>query len=337
MKTLSQCPACGSQELLPVDFPTDLKESEIREFSGVVAADSDFALCARCELLFARKRQDASDTVAYYDTFTTIEKRDYAVYPPPQEFLDAQARLSEFLLGLLESAGVLQGRSSVLNIRSECGLHLAGLRDRYGFSELYGLDHFESNFRYAREDLGISHMAELHPFSPAVPFERKRFDLVLCNHMVTHALEPMKLLAWFRELLEDGGVVVLYNEIDHLPRFYEGSLYKKGVVNFHKQLLTQKSLDNLCRLGGFDTEFLACNPEKIRWASNRGSMVFLLRPSQPLAVEALPPADTGAVLEAIAAGRERHRAERERKARRAQSIPLYRTAISIKRWLRRRA
>lgn len=337
MKSLTQCPACGTQELFPVDFPTDVKESEIREFAPVVTADSDFALCARCELLFARNRQDASDTVAYYDTFTTLEKRDYAVYPPPQEFLDAQAQLSDFLLGLLESAGVLEDRSSVLNVRSECGLHLAGLRDRYGFSELYGLDHFESNIRYAREDLGIPNMAELHPFSPAVPFERKRFDLVLCNHMVTHALEPMKLLAWFRELLEENGVLVLYNEIDHTPRFSEGSLYKKGVVNFHKQLLTQRSLDNLCRLGGFETEFLACNPEKIRWASNRGSMVFMLRSGQPLAVESLPSADTGAVLDAIASGRERHRAARERKARRAQSIPFYRTAVSFKRWLRHRA
>jgi hypothetical protein len=154
--------------------------------------------------------------------------------------------------------------------------------------------------------------------------------------MVTHALEPMALLAWLRGLLAENGVLVLYNEIDHMPRFLEGSLYKKGVVNFHKQLLTQTSLNNLCRLAGFETEMLANSSEKIRWASNRGSMVFMLRQGKPLAAADLPPANTADVLAAIATGRDQHLRERKKKARRAQAIPFYRTAVSVKHWFRNR-
>ncbi|WP_455234005.1 class I SAM-dependent methyltransferase [Thiogranum longum] len=337
MKTLDRCPACDSGELIPIDFPTDLKDHEVREFGSVVIKDSGFALCARCQLLFARNRQDRSDAVGYYDAFSKLEKREYAVYPPPREFLDAQNRLSDYLFQLLGSeAGVLEGKQSVLNIRSECGMHLARLRDDYGFKELYGLDHFESNIRYAKENLGLVNMGLLHPFELEIPFDRKQFDLILCNHLVTHAFEPMSLLAHLRQLLSEDGAVVLYNEIDHMPRFYEGSLYKKGVVNFHKQLLTEPSLHNMCLLGGFQPKMLACNPEKIRWASNRGSMVFLLRKGEAIAPDALPPFDRKPVLDAIAEGRAKYDRHLERKAKKAETIPLYKTVTSVKRWLRRR-
>ena len=337
MEVLNECPACGSDDLVPVDFPTDLKEHELQEFGSAVIKDSGLALCSRCQLLFARNRQDKSDVLGYYHAFSKIEKREYAVYPPPQEFLQAQERLSNYLFKLLESEqGVLEGKTSALNIRTECGLHMARLRDEYGFTELYGLDHFDSNMRYAREDLGLENMGFLHPYEFELPFERKQFDLVLCNHLVTHAFKPMALLAHLRQLLTDNGAVVVYNEIDHMPRFYEGSLHKKGVVNFHKQLLTQNSLHNMCRLGGFKAKMLACNPEKIRWASNRGSMVFLLRKGEPISPDALPAFGRREVLDAIAEGRAKYDRHLEKKAWRAKTIPLYRTATSFKHWLRRR-
>jgi hypothetical protein len=146
----------------------------------------------------------------------------------------------------------------------------------------------------------------------------------------------MSLLAHLRQLLTDDGAVVLYNEIDHMPRFYEGSLHKKGVVNFHKQLLTQDSLYNMCRLGGFEPKLLACHPEKIRWASNRGSMVFVLRKGESISPDALPVFDRNEVLDAIAEGRAKYDRHLEKKARRAKTIPLYKTVTSVKHWLRRR-
>ncbi len=311
MIELARCPACSGEALDAVALPVDAADPRLAAFAHVLIADSDFALCRRCELLFARRRQGPEEREAYYRAFPEVEGRAYAdVYPPPDDFLRAQTDFSEYLVGVLDRAGLLRPGQRVLNLRCEFGAHLDRLRRLHGAGELYGLDHFESNLRYAREVFGLTHLALLDPFELSIPFDPPHYDLVLANHLLTHALEPMALLARLRELVAPGGALVLYNEIDHLPVLRRRKRYARGYNNYHKQLLTRRSVVNVCALAGLEARLLSCEAKGRRWAASGHSMVLLARPCEPLAPDALPPGEPDETHAAVRTGRRAHRSGR---------------------------
>ena len=285
-------------------------EADAARFETGVVSDSKYAVCRRCDLLFARRRQDEGDAEAYYRAFEILEKRDYAVYPPPEFYLEKQIEFSEWLLDQLDAAGVLSKCGSVLNIRCENGVHLANLRDKYNVREVYGLDHFASNLRYARENHNIQHVEFLHPVDLDVPFERRYFDLILANHQITHALEPLKLIKRFRNLLSPRGVLVLYNENDHLRLLCRKRIFHEGAGNYHKQLLTPHSLRNLCQLAGLSWQQIALREKAIKWACPRDSMVAIARRVDAVPSGALPRMIGSPTLRAMRLGRSVHFAYR---------------------------
>jgi len=306
MHVLTECPACRSHDLVDVDLTTNLTDEHKKLIGDDVIWEADYAYCRRCEMMFARNRQDANEAVDYYAAFPDIEKRSYTVYPPPQQFIDAQEAFSNRFLGTLDGAGLLKPGISVLNIRCEYGVHLAALKQRFGIDEVYGLDHFETNLRYARDDLGLEHLDILDPYTIAIPFERKRYDLILANHQITHALDPVALMRHLRDHVSDDGCVVFYNELDHVGLFDQRKMYRRGVISYHKQLLTRNSLENLCRLSGFAPTFLDHDRVGIKWASGRESMVVAGRPAQPIdPAEAAPPA-SDSLYDAYLRGRDAH-------------------------------
>ena len=131
MITLKHCPACETPDPIAIGIPTNVTAADEERFESGVVADSRYAVCSRCDLLFARRRQDETDVDAYYRAFQVIEKRDYAVYPPPQFFLQQQQKFSNWLLTELQPADISDVKS-VLNVRCENGIHLANLRQRFG-------------------------------------------------------------------------------------------------------------------------------------------------------------------------------------------------------------
>jgi len=307
MKTLSKCPACSCEDLREVDLATNLTAEDKTLIGSTVIWQADYASCPRCELMFARNRQEREEIDDYYDAFPVIEKRKYTVYPLPQRFIASQEAFCDRLVGNLVKAGLIRPDMSVLNIRCEYGVHLARLRDTYGVKELYGLDHFETNLRYAREDLGLENLGTLKPYPKQLPFGDKRFDLILANHTLTHALDPMGLLAIFRERVAPGGAIVFYNELDHIPLMDLPKTFKRGINSYHKQLLTKTSLENMLRLAGYGTEWLDYDPVGIKWASGRHSRTIIGRPSPAIDVsEVTAPAEHD-LFEAFLDGRKKHR------------------------------
>ncbi len=280
MKVLSKCPACGSRELRETDLATNLTTQHKALIGPSVIWEASYASCSRCELMFARNRQEREEIDAYYAAFPAIEKRKYTVYPPPEEFIELQTAFSERLIGKLRDARLISPDISVLNIRCECGIHLARLRDDYDIEEVYGLDYFDSNLRYAREQLGLNNVDMLSPYLDELPFGQKKFDLILANHLLTHALDPMELLQLLRDRLSPGGAIVFFNELDHIPLMDMKKTFSRGVVSYHKQLLTKASLENMLQSAGYGTEWLDYDPVGIRWASGRYSLSIIGRPDK---------------------------------------------------------
>jgi 2-polyprenyl-3-methyl-5-hydroxy-6-metoxy-1,4-benzoquinol methylase len=256
--------------------------------------------------MFARNRQERGEIDAYYEAFPVIEKRGYTVWPLPQRFIDAQTAFCDRLVGTLEEAGLIRAEMSVLNIRCEFGAHLARLRDKHGVKELYGLDHFATNLRHAREVLGLENLDSLDPYLTELPFGSKKFDLILANHLLTHALDPMGLMAILRARVAPGGAVVFYNEIDHIAIMDLPKTFRRGVVSYHKQLLTRTSLENMCRLAGFRTAWLDYDPVGIKWASGRHSRTIVGYPAEPIEVSAITAPQENDLYQAYEAGLAAH-------------------------------
>jgi SAM-dependent methyltransferase len=306
MQSLSACPACGCEDLRDVNLATNLSPKFRKVIGDTAIWEADYASCPRCDLIFARNRQEREEIDAYYNAFPIIEHRDYVTWPLPQQFIDQQNAFCDRLVGNLEKADLIRPDMSVLNLRCEYGVHLARLRDAYGVTRLYGLDHFATNLRYGREVLGLANLDLLSPYLSALPFGDMKFDLILANHLMTHALDPMGLLQILKDRLAPGGAILFYNELDHVALMDEPKLFKRGVISYHKQLLAKPSLDNMLRLSGFDTEWIDYDPVGFKWASGRQSRTVVGRPAEAIDVSEVTTPDGESLYEAYEKGLARH-------------------------------
>ena len=119
----------------------------------------------------------------------------------------ANAAHVEVLGSLLDLRG-----ARVLEVRSRAGTIVAGLKRLYG-ADVYAMPIFESQQLILRELYGIptSDLIDYDNFS--IPFEGP-FDLIVCNHMFTHAVRLDRFLETVRSALRPGGHLYLYNEVD---------------------------------------------------------------------------------------------------------------------------
>jgi SAM-dependent methyltransferase len=281
MNYLKECPLCSNPNLEPIHRDTDLKEPGAR---GEVPAEwgwADYAFCDRCGLIAARHRQEPASGAGFYERFKELEHRNYVTYPMPQEFIENQTTLAE---GLFERAAAqLEGlvEPTILNIRSECGIVLDRFRKGLNTERVYALDLFEPNRRHAREVLGLRHVAELRIDKMTVPADwPQRYDLILANHVMTHALDLRESMAELRGLMNPDGIVLCYNEADHSQSLQRRNAYKRGINSFHKQLFDRKSFENLFRVSGMEVTPLRPLPG-LRWAIPHASMIVIARQGAP--------------------------------------------------------
>jgi 2-polyprenyl-3-methyl-5-hydroxy-6-metoxy-1,4-benzoquinol methylase len=248
MIELAECPGCAGRAFREVYAYNDLVYRPERAARAI--ATSAFSACSVCGLFFARHRQDRDSVAEFYTKFAEFENRHYAVYPPPANYIRGKDKRAVQICAVLAQRGLLRSGLAVLHVRCDGGTLLARLRDGWNVSGLYGLDYFDSNIRYATEVLNIAQVAKLDGRC-LIPFGR-RFDLIISNHMLTHALEPRSFLATLWELVKPDGVVFFYNENDHeLLLDTKRELLAGGINAFHKQLFTELSLANVLRRAGF--------------------------------------------------------------------------------------
>ena len=267
---LAGCPACGSREargLFPADCASDndVGEGEARLLAqGLTPQDlalhrrSDFAACAGCGLIYARRRLTPEAAAPDYGRLLEIiEMRGYNRFPLPEDYCRGKQRSAAALLDALGPHLPLGPDSAVLHVRCAGGQLLDEIRRRAGGQALYGLEFFEGPRRHAREVLGLPHIAPLHLPEFENPFPRARFDVIFANHLLTHAHDPALVLARLDAALAPGGLIVLHNELDHERFLTRRPLgYKRGVNVFHKQLLSPATLALIVRRAGFAQRLL---------------------------------------------------------------------------------
>ena len=87
--------------------------------------DSDYHVCLDCSLIFARRRQSLESVAEFYQWFALLERRGYAVYPPPTTYIQAKAGTARIHMKYLADYGVLSPGMTVAHLRCDVGSLLA--------------------------------------------------------------------------------------------------------------------------------------------------------------------------------------------------------------------
>lgn len=212
---------------------------------------SDYHICRDCSLILALRRQSSDITASYYKLFAYLERRDYAEYPPTKNYLEGKAAAAAKHVLYLKRQNILFPGMTIAHVRCDAGALQAEIQSQFPDCTVHGYDYFESNIRYAREQ-GLDTVDLLDPaglkFDDGVTF-----DLIICNHTFTHAIDPASDLKTLHAALKQDGVLYLYNEVNHQIRFQPGHRLYQWVAlnNFHKQLLSPPSLAFFLTKGGF--------------------------------------------------------------------------------------
>jgi SAM-dependent methyltransferase len=245
---LDRCPCCASPDL---EFLFDANDLTTRLFVDRRLKRGRYSLCRHCGTVFSARRPRPEVGAAYYGLFPELENKDHQTYPPPSRNSKGKVATATEIIRLLDERALLAPDVAILHIRCDAGALLARLRDRLPDATLHGLDYFDANLRYVREQ-GFADVAWQNPASIELPFDT-RYDVILANHLFTHALDPRADMAGLRAALKPGGSILIYNEVDHQLLLDPASeLYTRlDVINYHKQLFVKETFESFLRNAGF--------------------------------------------------------------------------------------
>ena len=286
--TLEACPACGHPHSTVVS-PWN-KLILLDKAPDATAARYDYALCHACGVLFASRRPSGERYRFLLQHFEEVTAKrggeavtNLVLNPRPlsQADRDQLRRLAargvfisdheglsrrEYLAPLLRDrfenslhtdviGALLAPRGArVLEVRSRAGSILDGLRSAWG-AEVYAMPIWESQQFLLREVYGIDTSAIIDFDHFDIPFDGA-FDLVICNHMITHAVRVSDFLGTIRARLKPGGHLYLHNEPDD-AEFLKGSQSMLATLNpLHLQAFDQASLARALTANGFETRFV---------------------------------------------------------------------------------
>ena len=172
-------------------------------------------------------------------------------YPRVKERLHLPALLKDQLAvaAHVEILGSLLNLDAprVLEVRPRFGAIGGALRRIYG-GETLALSLFEVQQVLIREVYGSRADFLLDYDSFAIPYDGC-FDLVIANHLVTHAVHPAAALRTIRERLGPGGHLYLYNEPDEHDFLETGKSIFNTLNPFHLQTFDAASLARLMSAG----------------------------------------------------------------------------------------
>jgi SAM-dependent methyltransferase len=142
----------------------------------------------------------------------------------------------------------------VLEIRSRLGTIPAALKRLYG-AESYAMAIFENQQFLIQEvyDIPTAWPIDFERFH--IPFEGS-FDLIVANHMVTHAIHPGNFLNELHSRLKPGGHLYLYHETDEGDFLERGKSMFNNLNPFHVQAFNTASMVRALAIHGFATKFI---------------------------------------------------------------------------------
>ena len=202
------------------------------------------ALTAEAKLVVRRRLEHG----VFVSEHAAVRRRDW-VSGAFRDRMAAGAHVE--LLGSLLSLH----EARVLEIRTRTGAISAALKRLYE-CDAATLPMFEGQQYVIRSlyDLPAEALIDFERFS--IPYDGP-FDLVVSNHMLTHAVRPDDFLRTIAAHLPVGGHLYLYNEPDEVE-FLEQNQSMFNVLNpFHLQTFDRNALVTALAIQGFETLFVS--------------------------------------------------------------------------------
>jgi SAM-dependent methyltransferase len=287
--TLDACPVCGGAESTKVS-----RYNRFVLFDRVPDAQApvyNYSLCHGCGVVFARQRPAGERYRWLLERFEETLGRAEVGAPRPGKFALSSSALSDqarddlrrmiangvfvsahsgltrkdYLPSLLndrlassmhvEILGSLLPLKSprVLEIRSRLASISAMLQRLYD-AHCCAMTIFENQRFLIQEVYGFPAHCPIDFDRFTVPFEG-RFDLVVSNHMLTHAVRPRDFLAAVRERLLPDGYLYLYNEPMESEFLDRGKSMFNTLNPFHLQTFNQPSAVRALAANGFEVVF----------------------------------------------------------------------------------
>jgi SAM-dependent methyltransferase len=286
--TLDRCSTCGHEHFTIVN-PWN-KFILLDKAPDATAARYDYAVCHACGILFASRRPVGARYRFLLEHFGEVTAKRGSGGKITNEVLNPEPltdagrdrlrrlaargvfvsdhlglRRNEYLVPLLRDrfensthtdiiGSLLSPRGwRVLEVRSRAGTILDGLRRAWG-AEVYAMPIWESQQFLLREVYGIETSDPIDFDRFTIPYDGP-FDLIICNHMFTHALRPTAFFGELRAKLKPGGHIYLHNEPDD-AEFLEGKQSMLATLNpLHMQAFDQGSIARGLGAHGFQPVF----------------------------------------------------------------------------------
>jgi SAM-dependent methyltransferase len=183
----------------------------------------------------------------------------------------------------------------VLEIRPRAGTIAESLRRLYQ-ADVSVMPMWESQKFLLKELYGFEAKGLIDYDHFRIPFDG-RFDLVICNHMLVHAVRPSDLLREIHDRLNPGGYVYFYNEPEDRQVLVETKSIIAHLNPLHMQTFDRYAMVRALAANGFDVTFIK--------ARNSSFMVLARVAAEPVSWSPLSP-------EKLAERREAYRLARDR-------------------------
>lgn len=96
---------------------------------------------------------------------------------------------------------------SILDVGCASGWFLNELSKKFPHALYTGVDVYENAIKFGQKQ--YKHLAFLQADGHALPFQEKSFDVVICNEVLEHVLDPMKVLSEIRRVLKNNGIAII--------------------------------------------------------------------------------------------------------------------------------
>lgn len=286
---LQECPVCGGAESTKVS-----RYNRFVLFDRVPDAEAPiyhYALCHGCGVVYAARRPAGARYRWLLERFEETLGRTEVGAPRPGKFALSSSSLGEsdreqlrrmIANGIFVSAHSRLTRKdylpSLMNDRLASSMHVELLgsllplkaprvleiRSRLGsisamLQRLYGaqcsvMTIFENQRFLVSEVYGFPAACPIDFDDFRIPFDGP-FDLIVSNHMLTHAVRPNEFLATVREHLTPGGHLYLYNEPMESEFLDRGKSMFNTLNPFHLQTFNQPSAVRALEANGFTVTF----------------------------------------------------------------------------------
>lgn len=285
---LDACPMCGHAGKTIVNEWNKL--ILLRKAPDLTSARYDFAVCHACGISYATRRptgsrykflnQNFGEVTAKHGGDGSFKNPLLNPYPltdgdravlrrraAPGVYVSEHRGLKsgDYLEGLIKDrfensahldllGALLNPRGArVLEIRPRTGTISEGLRRLYG-AEVLAMPIWESQELLLKEVYGITSLGLVNYDDFDIPSEGP-FDLIICNHLLTHAVQPPRFFAALHRTLAPGGHVYFYNEPDD-AEYLEGNQSMLATLNpLHMQAFDLASFDRGLAANGLDVVF----------------------------------------------------------------------------------